>query len=94
MTDADVSIWSKLLGKDLETNRFGIVSVISIFVGCLGGVVVGLGAVEHTWQLFLIVLSTMTTLSFIIAVAPIKQILNFAAISVVVDVIILLINLF
>lgn len=92
MTEANTSIWDKLLGKDIENNRFGIISVIVIFVGCLGGVTVGLGAVHHTWQLFLIVLSTMLTLSFLIAVAPVKQILNLAVISVVIDVIILIIN--
>ena len=92
MTNADASIWSKLLGKDLENNRFGIISVIAIFVGCLGGVTVGLGAVHHTWQLFLIVLSTMTTLSLLIAVAPVKHILTLAVVSVVIDVIILIIN--
>lgn len=92
MTNANTSLWSRLLGSDLENNRFGIISVIVIFVGCLGGVTVGLGAVHHTWQLFLIVLSTMLTLSFLIAVAPVKQILNLAAISVVIDVVILAIN--
>lgn len=92
MTEANTSIWDKLLGNNLETNRFGIISVIVIFVGCLGGVTVGLGAVHHTWQLFLIVFSTMATLSFLIAVAPVKQILNLAAISVIIDIIILTIN--
>src|SRR5690554_7049990 len=86
MTDTDTSIWGRLLGKDLENNRFGIISVIVIFVGCLGGLTVGVGAIHHTWQLFLIVFSTMATLSFLIAVAPVKQILNLAAISVIIDV--------
>ena len=94
MTDANTSLWGKLLGSDLETNRFGIISVIAIFVGCLGGVTVGLGAVHHTWQLFLIVFSTMATLSLLIAVAPVKHILSLAAISIVIDVIILIINAF
>lgn len=93
MTDADMSIWGRLLGKDLEANRFGIVSIIAIFVGCLGGVTVGLGAIHHMWQLFMVVFSTMATLSFLIAVAPVKQILNLALISVIVDVIILTINI-
>jgi amino acid transporter len=92
MTEAKTSIWGKLLGKELENNRFGIISVIVVFVGCLGGVTVGLGAAHHTWQLFLIVLSTMLTLSFLIAVAPVKQILNLAAISVVIDIVVLIIN--
>lgn len=94
MTEASTSFWNKLLGNDLENSRFGIVSVIAIFVGCLGGVAVGTGAIHHTWQLFLIVFSTMAALSFLIAVAPIKQILNLALVAVIIDVIILIINAF
>lgn len=94
MGNANATIWNKFLGEDLEVNRFGIISVVLLVIGCLGGVTVGLGAIYHTWQLFLIVLPTMLTLSFLIAVAPVKQILNLAVITVIVDLIILTINAF
>lgn len=93
MGNADATIWNKFLGDNLEENRLGIISVVLLVIGCLGGVTVGLGAVHHTWQLFLIVLPTMITLSFLIAVGPLKTILNFAALTVIIDIIILSINL-
>ncbi|WP_107040284.1 hypothetical protein [Brumimicrobium mesophilum] len=92
MANANASIWNKFLGEDLEINRLGIISVVLLIIGCLGGMTVGLGAVHHTWQLFLVVLPTMLTLSLLIAVAPLKQILNFCVITVIIDVIILTIN--
>lgn len=93
MGNANATIWSKLLGDDLEGNRLGIITVVLLVTGCLGGLTVGYGAIHHTWQLFLVVLPTMMTLSFLIAVAPVKQILNLAFITVIIDVIILIINL-
>ncbi len=93
MGNANAAIWNKFLGDNLETNRLGIVMVVLLVIGCLGGMTVGLGAIHHTWQLFLIVLPTMMTLSFLIAVAPVKQILNLALITVIIDVILLTINL-
>ncbi len=93
MGNANAAIWNKFLGDDLETNRLGIVMVVLLVIGCLGGMTVGLGAIHHTWQLFLIVLPTMMTLSFLIAVAPVKQILNLALITVIIDAILLTINL-
>lgn len=93
MANANASIWNKFLGEDLEVNRFGIISVVLLVIGCLGGITVGLGAVHHTWQLFLVVLPTMITLSLLIAVAPLKQILNFAVLAILIDVILIIVNL-
>ena len=93
MGNANTTIWNKFLGEDLEGNRLGIISVILLVTGCLGGITVGMGAVHHTWQLFLIVLPTMMTLSFLIAVGPMKIILNLAALTVIIDIIILVINI-
>ncbi|RFC55807.1 hypothetical protein [Brumimicrobium aurantiacum] len=93
MADTSTSIWNKFLGDDLEVNRLGIISIVLLVIGCLGGMTVGLGAIHHTWQLFLVVLPTMLTLSFLIAVAPLKQILNLAVITIIIDLILITINL-
>ncbi|RYM34165.1 hypothetical protein ERX46_09410 [Brumimicrobium glaciale] len=93
MGNANATIWNKFLGEDLEVNRLGIISVVLLVTGCLGGITVGMGAVHHTWQLFLIVLPTMMTLSFLIAVGPLKIILNLAVLTVIIDLIILAINI-
>ena len=52
----------------LEFNRFGIISIVLLIVGCLGGLTVGFGAVKEVWSLTLIVIPTMVTLSLLIAV--------------------------
>ena len=33
--------------SNAEFNRFGLISAILLIVGCLGGLTVGMGAVEH-----------------------------------------------
>lgn len=86
-------VWSKLIGNNIEINRYGIISVITILVGCLGGIVVGLGAIDSYLQLTLIVLGTMASLSTVLAVAPMKYILNLGLFAIVIDVIILIYNL-
>jgi hypothetical protein len=60
--------------KESEFNRFGLISIILLVVGCVGGVAVGLGAIKYTGTLILCVVPTMTTLSLLLAVAPMKWI--------------------
>jgi len=73
-----------------EFNRFGIICVVLTIVGCLGGIAVGLGAIEHYLTLTLVVVPTMATLSLLIAVAPMRLILFAGAISLIVDVLMIL----
>lgn len=72
--------------SDSEFNRFGLICVILTIVGCLGGVAVGMGAVNHTLTLTLVVVPTMLTLSLLIAVAPMKYIIGVASTAVFIDV--------
>ena len=74
----------------MEFNRFGYIAVILIVVGCLGGLTVGMGAIESTLALTLVVIPTMVTLSFLIAVAPMRWIMIAAASSVAIDVVLIL----
>ena len=64
----------KTLGKNewIEFNRFGIIAMIILINGCLGGLAMGLGAVQHTATLILVVVPTMLTLSLLLAVAPMR----------------------
>lgn len=88
-----MGFWDNVFKGDLESNRFGIISATLLLVGCLGGLTVGYGAIHHTWQLIAIIVPTMTTLSLLLAVAPLKWILNMAVVSTTINVIILMINL-
>jgi hypothetical protein len=73
-----------------EYNRFGLIAVLILLVGCLGGITVGMGAIKDTWALILVVLPTMLTLSLLLAVAPMKWIYRAASISVAIDVLLII----
>ena len=76
--------------KESEFNRFGLISIILLVVGCFGGVAVGLGAIKYIPTLILVVVPTMTTLSLLLAVAPMKWIWRGAILSVSIDTILIL----
>jgi hypothetical protein len=86
------SFWDKFFAGGAEFNRYSIISGVLLIVGCLGGLTVGMGAIDHTYQLILVVVPTMITLSLLLALAPMKQVLNAAVITILIDVIFLLIN--
>lgn len=86
------SFWHRLI-PDLEVNRFGVISIVILIVGCLGGIAVGLGAIDWLWQLIAVVVPTMLTLSLLLAVAPLKHILTSMAVAVTIDVILIIVNL-
>jgi hypothetical protein len=76
--------------KESEFNRFGLISIILLIVGCFGGVAVGLGAIKYIPTLILVVVPTMTTLSLLLAVAPMKWIWRGAVVSVSIDALLIL----
>lgn len=75
---AQNGFWDKMFNGNLELNRYAIISAVLLVVGCLGGLTVGYGAINHTWPLIVVVIPTMTTLSLLLAVSPLKWILNMA----------------
>ncbi len=81
---------SKNITEAADFNRFGIISIVLLIVGCLGGIAVGLGAVESVVTLSMVVVPTMATLSLLLAVAPMKQILTAATIATVIDILFIL----
>ena len=77
-------MFDKLIGE-MEFNRFGWIAIILLVVGCLGGLTVGMGALESTFALIAIVIPTMLTLSLLLAVAPMKWIAYAGIVCVGVD---------
>ena len=75
--------------NDLEFNRFGWIAVILLVVGCLGGLTVGMGAIESTAALVAVVIPTMITLSLLLAVSPMKWVMTSTAVALSVDIILL-----
>lgn len=49
---------------EIEFNRFGFIVVILLIVGCLGGITVGMGAIENSFPLIAAVIPKMIVLIF------------------------------
>ena len=62
--------------QEIEFNRFGYIAAIILLIGCLGGIAVGVGAIQNTFSLILVVIPTMITLSLLLAVYPMKYIMK------------------
>lgn len=73
------------LVKEMEFNRFSWIAIILLVVGCLGGLTVGMGALESTFALIVILIPTMLTLSFLLSVAPMKWIAVASIVTMSVD---------
>ena len=84
------STWMKL--ENLATEyRFGVIAISLLIIGCLGGVTMSFGAALHTWSLIAVVIPTMTTLSLLLAVAPMRWILNAFVVTLIVDIMVIFI---
>ncbi|MFT5859256.1 MAG: hypothetical protein ACI865_001356 [Flavobacteriaceae bacterium] len=73
-----------------EFNRFGIISAALTAVGCMGGIAVGMGGIEATWSLILILIPTMTSLSLILSVGPIRGIVYSSIAAIAIDCLLLI----
>ncbi len=84
------STWMKL--ENLATQyRFGVIAITLLIIGCLGGVTMNYGAALHIWSLIAVIIPTMTTLSLLLAVAPMRWILNAFIVTVLVDIMVIFI---
>jgi hypothetical protein len=90
--EAKVQAQNKLdrLISDSEFNRFGLICVILTVVGCLGGIAVGLGAINNVVLLSAVIIPTMATLSLLLAVSPMRWIMAAALVAVSLDLILIL----
>jgi hypothetical protein len=82
------STWMKL-EKLANEYRFGVIAITLLIIGCLGGVTMNYGAALHTWSLVAVVIPTMTTLSLLLAVAPMRWIMNAFIVTLLVDVVVI-----
>ena len=87
------SFWDKLV-PEMETNRFGTVSIIIVITGALGGITVSQGAYASWIQLAALIVPMMATLVVLLAVMPMRLILNFTLITILIDLAVLLFNIF
>ena len=74
---------------NLEFNRYGIMPILLILLGCFGGLVVGF-CVDHDNELMAIISTTMLALAMMLAVQPMKLLLGCFGLAMFVDLIVLL----
>jgi len=72
--------------QEIEFNRFGYTAAIILLIGCLGGIAVGVGAIQNTFSLILVVIPTMITLSLLLAVYPMKYIMKASFVCLIIDI--------
>jgi hypothetical protein len=84
-------IWDRLI-PDMETNRLGTISIVILVIGILGGIAVSQGANQSWIQLTLLIIPMMLTLVLLLAVMPMRWILNATAITAIIDVAVILYN--
>lgn len=75
--------------SELDQNRHGLIAIIILIIGCLGGITVGYKAIESVFTLSLVIIPTMTTLSLLLAVAPMKWIIRMTIVCVAIDLLLL-----
>ena len=78
---------------DANLNRYGIMAILLLVVGCLGGVAVGTGSLDSLWQLFLLAFSTMFSLSMMLALAPMKWVIWSGILAIIIDIVLIAFNL-
>jgi hypothetical protein len=87
------SFWDKLI-PNMENNRFGTVSIVILITGCLGGITVSQGAYDSWIQLALLIVPLMVTVTILLAGLSMRSILNAMVVTVLVDLAVLLFNIF
>lgn len=70
-----------------EENRFGIISMLLIFIGCLGGLTLSFGGLHNDLILIGLIITTMGTLSLMLAVQPMRYVIYAAGAALAVNII-------
>ena len=76
--------------SNLEDNRFGIIAMLVVIIGCSGGLSAAFGAQANTLKLALVAFPSIIALALVLAVAPMKVITYVSAIALIFDLVVLL----
>ena len=89
-TKGRTGYWAGLWEK-AEFNRFGIISLLIVFVACTGGAAASFGAYDSTFQLAIVTFSSIICLVSVLAVTPMRVIIFSAAAALLIDGLVLLV---
>lgn len=79
------------LFNDAEKNRFGIIPILIVILGCVGGTAAAFGAGNSAFKLGVVIFPTVIALALTLAVAPMRPILWVSVVAVILDLLILVI---
>ena len=80
----NTKFWHKV-----ENNRFGIIPMLLVLIGCIGGLAAAFGAHDNIFKLGLVAFPTIVAASLVIGLAPMKAVLYVSAIAIVIDIAVL-----
>jgi len=80
---ATAAFWERL-----EFNRFGIISMLVVIIGCSGGIAASFGAGDSIVKLAMIAFPSIISLALILAVAPMRAIVYMALLAIALDLLI------
>lgn len=83
--NSNVEFW-----KNVEFNRFGIISMLLLVIACTGGVAASFGARSNTIELCTVAFPTMIALSLVLGVAPMKAIIYTSIVAIILDLLVLI----
>lgn len=78
------------LWKNMEFNRFGIIAILVVILGCLGGLAASFGAADNLLKLSMVAFPTIISLALVLAVAPMRVIVYVSAIALILDVLVII----
>ncbi len=74
--------------KNMEFNRFGIIAILVVILGCLGGLAASFGANDNLLKLSMVAFPTIIALALVLAVAPMRVIIYVSAIALILDLVV------
>jgi hypothetical protein len=73
--------------EQAEANRFGIIPILIVIIGCVGGLSAAFGAQGDPLKLSLVAFPTIIALALMLAVAPMRLVLYVSIIAIILDLI-------
>ena len=71
----------------MEFNRFGIIPIVLLLIGCIGGIAAGFGAFADLLRISLVAFPTIISLALVLAVSPMRVIFYSAGLAIACDII-------
>ncbi|MBL7919919.1 MAG: hypothetical protein JNJ40_06365 [Bacteroidia bacterium] len=81
---------SSTFWQNAEFNRFGIICMVILIIGCVGGFAASFGANGDALKLSLIAFPTIISLALVLAVAPMKAIIYLSSVALLLDAVVLI----